>query len=83
MDAPDLELHRVAQLLVERGQRLVEEQHVGLEHERAGERDPLLLAAGERAHGAVAGAGELHELEHLAHAPLALGARRPCARASG
>ena len=33
---------------VERGERLVEQQHARLEHERARERDPLRLAAGER-----------------------------------
>ena len=32
---------------VERGERLVEEQHVRVARERAGERDPLALAAGE------------------------------------
>ena len=48
----DLLLHRLeldAQLLadprVERAERLVEQQHGGAQHERAGQRDALLLAA--------------------------------------
>ena len=36
-----------AQLEVERAQRLVEQQHAGLVDQRAAERDPLLLAAGQ------------------------------------
>ena len=45
MDALDLDLHLLAQVLVERAQRLVEQQHVGIEDEAAGERHALLLAA--------------------------------------
>ena len=37
-----------AQLGVEIGQRLVEQQHLRLEHQRARDRDALLLAAGQR-----------------------------------
>ena len=37
----------LAQVLVEAGEGLVEEQDLRLEHEGAGERHPLLLAAGE------------------------------------
>ena len=40
-------LQLLAQLEVERAERLVEQQHLGLQHERARERDALLLAAGE------------------------------------
>jgi hypothetical protein len=47
MQAADLELHLLAQLLVERRERLVHQHHARLEHERARERDPLLLAARE------------------------------------
>ena len=39
--------HFLAELGIERGQGLVEQQHLRLEHERAGERHTLLLAAGE------------------------------------
>ncbi len=42
-----LVLHLLAQLAVERAQRLVEQNQPRLEHQCAGHRDPLLLAAGE------------------------------------
>ncbi len=41
-----LHLHALAQLEVERAERLVEQQHLGLVGDGAGERDALLLAAG-------------------------------------
>ena len=41
------DLHLLAQLLVERAERLVEQQHLGLEGQGAGERDALALAARE------------------------------------
>ena len=47
LDALELDLELAAELEVERAERLVEEQHVGPVHERPGERDPLLLAAGQ------------------------------------
>ena len=43
----DVLAHAAAQLGVEIRQRLVEQQHLRLEHERARHRDALLLAAGE------------------------------------
>ena len=46
MDTLDLDLHLLAQVLVEGAERLVEQQHVGIEHEAACERHPLLLSAG-------------------------------------
>jgi len=46
MDALQLHLHLLAQALVERTQRLVQQQHVRVEHEPARQRHPLLLAAG-------------------------------------
>ena len=42
-----LDLHVLAQLQVERAQRLVEQQQRRLEHQAARDRDALLLAAGE------------------------------------
>ncbi len=64
-----LDLHVVAQLLVERAERLVEQEHGRPGDERARERDPLLLAAGKLARIALAVAGELHERERLGDAP--------------
>ena len=46
LDLAQLDLHLLAQLGVEIGQRLVEQQHVRPDHERAGQRHALLLAAG-------------------------------------
>ena len=47
LDALQLDLHLAAQLEVEGAERLVEEQHLGPVDQRPGQRDPLLLAAGE------------------------------------
>ena len=47
VQALDLELEVLAQLLVERAQRLVHQQHAGAEDDGAGDGDALLLAAGE------------------------------------
>ena len=83
------ELHLLAELEVERAERLVEEEHARPAHERARERDPLLLAAGELARLAVPNARELDEPQHVFHAPLDLASwglpaargRRRCCRA--
>ena len=47
LDALELDLHLLAQLEVERAERLVEQQHARAVDDRAGERDALALAAGE------------------------------------
>ena len=47
MQPPDLFLHRGPQVLVECGKRLVEQKHGRLEDQGAGQRHPLLLAAGQ------------------------------------
>ena len=58
-----------AQLLadarVERAERLVEQQHLGLDGERPGERHALPLAARELRRVAVAQVPDLHQLEQL------------------
>ena len=54
MQARDLHAHRQAQLRVEVRQRLVEQEHLRLAHQRATERDALALAAGQRARLALA-----------------------------
>jgi hypothetical protein len=62
----------VAQLLadlgVERAERLVEEQHGRLDRQRPGQRHPLALAAGELVGHPVRELREVHELEQLLHA---------------
>ncbi len=45
LDGAQLAAHMLAQLEVERGERLVEQKHLRLGAQRAGDRDPLLLAA--------------------------------------
>ena len=75
MDPAQLQLHRFAQLQVERRERLVEQQHLGPADQRAGERDALRLAAGEGRDRAVAEALEPDHRQHLLD-PLARA--RPC-----
>ncbi len=66
LDALELDLHPATQLEVERPQRLVEQQHLGLVDQGPGQRDPLLLATGEL-HRLLAGlVAELDEVEHAA-----------------
>ena len=45
LDPLELDLHLLAELEVERPQRLVQQQHLGAVDDRPGERDPLALAA--------------------------------------
>ena len=66
--------HLLAQLGVERGQRLVEQQHIRIHHQRPRQRDPLLLAAGKLRRAARFLAGQLDQRERLLH--LALDIRR-------
>ena len=67
LDALQLELHLLAQLHVERSERLVEQERRRPVDERAGERDPLLLAAGELARAPALEALELDDPQHLVH----------------
>ena len=57
----------LAQVAVERGQRLVEQQQPRAYGERPGQRHPLPLPAGEGVGGSLAVAGEPDELEQLRH----------------
>ena len=72
----------VAQVLaharVERAERLVQQQHLRLDRERAGERHPLALAAGQLRRVAVGEPVQLHEPDQLVH-PLADLGLRPLA----
>ncbi len=69
----DLDAHVDAQLGVEVGQRLVEHQQRRFDHERAGQRHALLLAARERRGIAVGERAEADALQHRRDAPGALG----------
>ena len=75
LDGADLLAQRHADLGVERRERLVEEQELGLRGERARQRHALLLAAGELEGIAAAVLRQLDEPQHLGDARVALGAR--------
>ena len=62
-DAQQLDLHQVAGLRVERRERLVHQQHVGIGGERAGEADALLHAAGQLVREMALEAGEPDHLD--------------------
>ena len=59
VQALQLDPHLDAQLGIEIGQRLVEQEHLGLLHQRASDRDPLALAAGELRRLAIEHAADL------------------------
>ena len=67
MQMLDLVLHGLAQLLVQRPQRLVHQDQLGLEHQRPGQRHPLLLAARHLRRAAVRERPELHHVERPRH----------------
>ena len=67
LDALELEAHALAQLGVEIGQRLVEQQELGLHDERPGQREALLLAAGQLGGLALGKVVESDRGEHLHH----------------
>jgi len=77
---PPLQLHQFelrafAQLLVERGQRLVEQQNPRAARQRARQRHALLLTAGELIGLALLEAFELDQRHHLGHAGIDLRTR--------
>ena len=74
LDALQLDLHLLAQLQVERAERLVEQEDLRVVDDRARERDALALAAGELGGPPRAVAGQLDRLERLVDARAALGA---------
>ena len=72
---PDLGAHLDAQLGVEVRQRLIEQQHLGLDDQRARDGDPLQLAAGELVRPALLVAVEMDELQRPGDAALDVGGR--------
>ena len=82
---PPLQLHQFelgafAQLLVERGQRLVEQQHLRAARQRARQRHALFLAAGELIGLSLLQALELDQRDHLGDAGIDLRTRAIPAR---
>ena len=76
----DLAAHLDPQLGVEIGERFVEQQHMRLDHEGAGDRDALELAAGQLVRPALAVAVELHELQRARDALADPARAQLCAR---
>ena len=65
MQFADLEPHLHAQRRVEVGERLVEQERLGLAHDRAADRDALALAAGELARLAIQIVGQVERRRRL------------------
>src|SRR6266850_1055765 len=76
VDALELDLHLLAQLLVQRAERLVQQEHVRVEDEAPRERDALLLAAGELARMPVGEPAQPDQVEDFAHALSSLRLRK-------
>ena len=74
VQALELGPHVVAELRVEVGERLVEEEEPRAADDGAPDGEPLLLAAAERGRPAVERVGDAQELRGLAHAAVDLGA---------
>ena len=69
-----LRLHGLARLRVERAERLVHQQHLGIDRERARDADALLHAAGELVRAAIERIREPDELEIARRGVAQLGA---------
>ena len=67
LDALDLHLHLNAQLGVQVGQRLVQQQDMGPGHQSACQSHPLLLTAGKLSGVALVQPGQLHQGQDLRH----------------
>ena len=67
LNAADLELHLFAQPPVQGTEGFVHQHQVGLEHQRPGDGDALLLAAGQLPRPAVLEALQLHEIQRTLH----------------
>jgi hypothetical protein len=63
----ELDLQRPAELGVERAERFVQEQHRGVEHQRAGQGHPPLLAAGKHPRAPFLVPGQLDQVERIAY----------------
>src|SRR3546814_12285031 len=72
LQVAQLHLHLLAQLLVERGKRLVQQQHLGAHDEGTRQRHPLALAAGDLIAAPGAEVRHVDLGQRLLHAPLPL-----------
>jgi hypothetical protein len=62
-----LDLHGFAQLQVQRTERLVEQQHIRIQHHAAGNGNALLLAAGKLGNLAIGDIRQGNALENVVH----------------
>src|SRR6185437_2141273 len=69
----ELVLDTLAQIRIERTERLVKQQNVGLDHESAGERNALLLPARQTIRLEIADLGQPQLVEHALDPGVALG----------
>src|SRR5438445_3355563 len=76
LELAQVEAHPLAEHGVEIRQWLVEKEHGGLDHERAGEGDPLTLPTAELTRQARLHARKPDHVEHPANPPRDLRARR-------
>ena len=83
VQAADLEAHLLAQVGVEVGQRLVEQQHLGLDDDGAGQRHALLLAARQLGRIAVLQRAQLHDVEDACRRGASISAARQLAQLAG
>jgi hypothetical protein len=67
LKAADDVAHLCAHLGIERAERFIKQQHGGLEHQRTGQGDALLLSAGELVGVSAGEVADLDEFEHLGH----------------
>lgn len=67
VDMLDLQLHMLAQLLVERPQRFVHQHQFGVKDQRAGQSDALLLTARKLLRVAAGELPQTHHVQHLLH----------------
>jgi hypothetical protein len=67
LDAFQFHTHVLAQIGVERRKRFVQQQHIGFDDDRAGQRNTLLLTAGQLFRIALADTRQLHEFERILH----------------
>ncbi len=70
LDAFQLHLHLLPKLQIQGAQGLVQEQHLGMVHQRPGNGNPLLLAAGKLGDPAALKALEIHHGKHFLDALL-------------
>jgi hypothetical protein len=75
-DGPDVVRQPVAQVGVQAGEGLVQQQQVGPRRQRPRQRHALLLAAGKLVRRAPRGMAQAHQFQHLGHAGVALGAQQ-------